>query len=130
MTAINNLRGYIVKDGRVIYSEKVEDAVIFVVIEKYLPFIDEKNFVTSSVVWLEAAVTTGEEHRWTNGVLSLKENMRQEIAPFPELRTLVSKDGYRLWEHAHSHYPLNGTPSRRVMWLVEVPKEELIKFAK
>lgn len=141
MTAINNLKGHIVRDGKVVYSEDLEPGLIFAVVEQYEPFYEKGNYSDSSKLWLEATITTGERHTYSNGVVSLveadtKEVVEESSAFRDPLRKLKTKDGYRVWESVYGerHYVevKNGEEvpmkSRVVKWCVEVPKEKLSKF--
>lgn len=136
MTAINNLKGHIVNDGEVVYSEELKPNLHFVVVQMYEPKYIKPNYGDSSKLWLEASITTGETHNWSNGVKSLIESKEiekiKEGDSFRELRTLKTSQGFSVFEHAYgeSYFEKDGVKmkSRRVKWLVEVPKQELAKF--
>jgi len=132
MTALNNLKGHIVRDGKVVYSEELEPKLQFAVIEMYEPFYEKGNYSSSSKLWLEACITTGEKHTWSNGVQSLDETQEQEIVllteNFRELRHLKTSQGFRVWESVMAEGKTEKTKYRTIKWCVEVPKEALSKF--
>lgn len=143
MSAINNLKGHIVKDGKVVYSEQIENGLHFSVVLMYKPFYDGKNHQNSSELMCEAIMTTGNKHTWGNGVISLDEASIIEKADdngkFKQLREeLKTKDGFRVWQKDYSHSEHEEekdgkkvkVKTRRVGWLVEVPKLDLLRFCK
>lgn len=128
MTSLNNCHGHIINDGSILYEEYLEDGVIFVVIQKYEKSYVKENFGDSSHFCLEAIIYNGNKHTYSNGVISLTNNDRQEFEPFPKLREIKTKDGFRVFEHAYFHHEVDNKKCRRVIWLIEVPKEDLKKF--
>lgn len=143
MSAINNLKGTVVKDGKVVYSEQIENGLYFAVILMYEPFSDGKNTLNSSQLMCEAVMTTGNKHTWGNGVMSLDKASIIEKADdngfFKPLRDeLKTKDGFRVWQRdcQHNEYEeeIDGkkvkVKIRRITWLVEVPKLDLLRYCK
>lgn len=57
MSAINNLKGHIIKDGKVVYLEQIENSLHFAVVLMYESFYDGKNtanYQNSSQLMCEA----------------------------------------------------------------------------
>lgn len=125
MTALNNLKGHIVKDGKVIYEEVLDNGLLFIIIEIYEPSYTKENYANSSNLWLEAVITDGNKHTWSNGIISLNDIEEQESRDgngnFRTLNQLKTKDGFKVWEHEHAITSI----SRRIKWIIEVPKEFL-----
>lgn len=141
MSAINNLKGHIVKDGKVIYYEKLQNDLNFCVILKYEPFYDGKNsnyHQNSSQLTVETLISTGERQTYSNGVSGITEakfiETADEKGKFEPLQELTTKDGFRVWaqEYNFGEITIEGKTrkTRVVIWLVEVPKLELLKFCK
>lgn len=146
MSAINNLKGHIVKDGKVVYSEQIENGLHFAVVLMYEPFYEGKNtshHQNSSQLMCEALITTGNKHTFGNGVGSLEEACVVEKADdagrFKSLREdIKTKDGFRVWQKDYAyneHEEEKGggktkVKTRSVIWLVEVPKLELLRYCK
>lgn len=137
MTAINNLKGHIVKDGSILYIEELEPNLYFAVIEKYEPKYEKDNYASSSQLQLETLVTTGEEINSSNGVRSLNDAVEieeiKEEEQYRTLRKLKTKQGFIVREvsYAENHYENENkqkTKHRYVKYIVEVPKNKLIKF--
>lgn len=134
MTAINNFRGTIVREGRVIYSEEIEPNLSFCIIQMYRPFSDKEGTPHSSGIYIEACITTGEVYNWSNGVKSLEpaEEWEKKIKKedFRSLHDSKTKDGFKMCEVVSREYfdKEDQTYNRRITWIVEVPKEALIKF--
>jgi len=149
MAAINNLKGTPVKDGKVVYSEQLETSLHFAVILMYEPFYEGKNIANhqhSTQLYCEALITTGSKHTWGNGINSLDEadwfekvKSTDQFKPLrEELKTI---DGFKVWqiaykfdEHEEKEKDENGKEikvkykTRRVKWLVEVPKMSMLKL--
>lgn len=145
MSAINNLKGHIVKDGKVVYYELIESGLHFAVVLMYEPFYDGKNsnnHQNSSQLICEAIMTTGNKHTWGNGVMSLDEASVFEKIEATEkwkpLRELKTKDGFRVWQKDYQYNEYEEekdgkkvkVKTRRVSWLVEVPKLDLLRYCK
>lgn len=146
MSAINNLKGHIVKDGKVVYSEQIENGLHFAVVLMYEPFYDGKNTANhqnSSQLMCVATMTTGNKHTWGNGVMSLDEaSVFEEVEAtekFKPLREeLKTKDGFRVCQkdYQYNEYEKEKegkkvkVKTRRVIWLVEVPKLDLLRYCK
>jgi len=146
MSAINNLKGHIIKDGKVVYSEQIENGLHFSVVLMYEPFYDGKNAANhqnSSQLMCEATMTTGNKHTWGNGVMSLDEASIIEKADdngkFKLLREeLKTKDGFKVWQKDYQYNEYEEekdgkkvkVKTRRVSWLVEVPKLDLLRYCK
>ena len=144
MAAINNLKGHIVKDGKVIYSEQLENGLHFVVILMYEPFYEGKNannYQMSSRLICEALITTGNKHTYSNGTISLEEASTlekiKENEKWKSLCTdLSTKDGFRVYQKDYQYNDYEKEEegkkiklkTRRVTWLVEVPKLELLRI--
>jgi hypothetical protein len=146
MSEINNLKGHIIKDGKVVYSEQIENGLHFAIVLMYEPFYSGKNTANhqnSSQLMCEATMTNGNKHTWGNGVMSLDEASMTEIADdngkFKPLRDeLKTKDGFRVWQKDYSYNEYEEeregkkvkVKTRRVSWLVEVPKQNLLRYCK
>lgn len=149
MAAINNLKGTPVKDGKVIYSEQLETSLHFAVILMYEPFYEGKNTANhqhSTQLFCEAVMTTGAKHTWGNSIVSLEEadwfekvKATEQFKPLRE--ELKTNDGFKVWqvayyfgEHEEKEKDEKGNDvkvkykTRRVKWLVEVPKIAMLKF--
>lgn len=134
MTAINNLKGHIIKDGKVVYSEQLENNLHFAVVLMYEPFYDGKNndnHQNSSQLICQAVITTGKKHTWGNGVTSIEEAVERQRqdnnGKWPTLqKDLKTKDGHRVWQKDYQYHE----KTRMVIWLVEVPKLDLLKYCK
>lgn len=135
MSAINNLKGHLVKDGKVIYSEQIESGLWFNVVLMYEPFYSNDKTCSSSKILCEAVMSTGNKHTWGNGVTSLDDaaiiEYADENGKFKPLReSLKTKDGYRIWQKDVQQSDHQELKSRRVIWLVDVPKIDLIRYCK
>lgn len=143
---MNNLKGHIVKDGKVVYSEPLENGLHFAVILMYEPFYDGKNSANhqnSSQLICESMITTGAKHNWSNGVVSLEaaseiERIYDNQNWKPLRQDIKTKDGFRVWQKDHQYNEYdeekNGkkikVKQRCLIWLVEVPKLDLLKYCK
>ena len=136
MTAINNLAGHVVSNGKVVYSEQLRPHLHFVVVKMYEPKYEKEHLGSSSKLCIEASITTGEEHTYSNGVRSLfdakyKEKVEESEA-FKDLEQIATSQGFRVWQHGYSYQVFQESgkrmKSRTVTWLVEVPENELMKF--
>ena len=108
MAAINNLRGHLVKDGRVVYSEKIKDGLYVKVILKYEPFYDGKNKMNhqnGSQIMIETVITDGSTHNWGNGVHSFNEKIDYEEVKkgesFRKLKSFDTESGITIKESAY-----------------------------
>lgn len=139
MSSTNNLKGTVIKDGRIVYYEKLEKGLYFYVTLKYEPFYDGKNtqyHQDSSQIMIEATISNGERFNYSNGVTCISEAKYTEISDekgkFKDLEELTTKDGFRVWQQDYNFgetYVLDKPrKTRTVMWLVEVPKEDLLKY--
>jgi len=137
MSAINNLKGHIVKDGKVVYSEELEPHIIFAVIQLYEPKYEKHNYSNCSRLLLKTIITTGEKYIFSNGVESLIDAERieeiNEDENFETLREIKTLQGFKVWESSFGENNYLNTKkikkkSRKVKWIVEVPKNELVKF--
>lgn len=140
MSAVNNMRGHLVKDGRVVYLEKIEHNLFFVVVVMYESMY-EKNMYNSSCLMIEAMMVTGEKTTFGNGVVSYEiASISERIYPtekWQQMRPeLKSKDGfiikqkdynYNEWDELNGDKKVN-VKQRSVSWFIDVPKEDLIKF--
>ena len=146
MSAINNLKGHIVKDGKVVYSEQIENGLHFAVVLMYEPSYDGKNTANhqnSSQLICEATMTTGNKHTCGNGVMSFDEasviekiEVTEKWKPLRE--ELKTKDGFRVWQKDYQYNEYEEkrdgkkvkVKTRRLSWLVEVPKLDLLRYCK
>lgn len=146
MSAINNLKGHIIKDGKVVYSEQIENGLHFAVVLMYEPFYNGKNTANhqnSSQLMCEAVMTTGNKHTWGNGVMSLdnasvieKIEVNEKWKPLRE--ELKTKDGFKVWQKDYQYNEYEEekdgkkvkVKTRRIIWLVEVPKLDLLRYCK
>lgn len=74
MSAINNLKGTVVKDGKIVYSEKLKDKLFFLVIMMYEPIYEGSNgkyWQHSSQIHVQSVISTGERVEYKNGVISM-----------------------------------------------------------
>lgn len=146
MASINSLKGKIVKDGRIVYSEKLENGLYLNVIIKYTPFYDGKNcnyYQSSSELTIETLISNNNYQNYSNGAISLNDVIEYQITDekgnFSKLeKEFKTKDGYRVWQkdynYQESTMEVDGnkikTKTRNVVWLVEIPKLDLIKYIK
>jgi hypothetical protein len=136
MSAINNLGGRIVVDGKVVYIEKLDLNIFFAVVEMYEPKYVKENYGISSSLLLNAFITNGVKYQHSNSIVSFLDIDYQETIDqqdeFSELKELKTSQGFRVWQHQYYIQKFNEDgkkkKARRVKWLVEVPKEELSKF--
>lgn len=143
MSAINNLKGHIVKDGKIVYSEQIENNLHFAVVLKYEPFYDSNHHQNSSKLCCEAVITNGNKHTYGNGVISLDEASEIQTVKgtekFNPLREeLKTQDGFRVWQKDYQYHEdeqeIDGKKmkikTRKLIWLVEVPKIDLLRYCK
>ncbi len=144
MSTINCLKGHIIKDGKIVYSEQIDKGLHFAVVLMYEPFYDGKNKTNhqnSSQLICESIITTGNKHTYGNGVIGLDEaiiiEQSDDNGKFKPLREdLKTISGHRVWQqdYCYNEYEeeKNGkkfkVKTRQVIWLVEVPKNELLKY--
>ncbi len=126
MTSLNNLKGRIIKEGNIIYDEILDNGLHFSIICKYedkYRGANTDNHQNSSRMDLTCCINNGEMHTWTNGVVSLKgeEYIDKE---FGELMRLKTKDGYPVYQVEL----MKGQTQRTLKWIVEVPREGIIKL--
>lgn len=128
MSAINNLDGKRVKDGRVLYNEKVAPDVFFTVFALFDP--------TDSRFLLFADMTNGTVHTYTNGVVAMdKATVLRTVGPAEKLpgldADLATADGLRVFQKMGEVYESkDGSKQRRDQWWVEVPKDKLLAYLK
>lgn len=128
MTSINNLRGRIISDGKVVYSEELKKGIVLAIIQKF-----DSN---ESILTIEATITSGLKHTWGNGVVSLIEAQEIEQVQvdqnFRDLTTLTTIHGFKVKEYEYNKIEFNRGDTkikeRNIRWLIEIPKEDLIKF--
>jgi hypothetical protein len=142
MSAINNLKGHIVKDGTIVYSEQIENSLHFAVVLMYEPFYDKEYCKNSSRISCEAIMTTGGKHTYSNNVQSLDDAIIFQKIKVNEswepLKELTTKDGFKVWQKDSQYQDCeeleNGKKvkfKKRVLtWLVEVPKLNLLSYCK
>lgn len=130
MTAINNLKGTKVKDGKVVYKEKLRDGMYFCVILKYEPSYTGSNsahVVNSSRIELEACISTGANLTWGNGIISVIEptiiNSEQKL-DIPK-EEILTKGGHVVYPR----FMRQDNENYIYAWEVNVPKEDLLKYA-
>lgn len=136
MSSINNFKGHIVGDGKVVYSEKLTENIFFIVSLKYEPKFSNGYCNESSALTCEAFISNGSKHQYGNGTISFEDSKYVEeielTAMFKELNCLYTKAGYKCEEKPHTieNFEYNGVKMKRrtVKWTVIVPKEELLKF--
>lgn len=140
MASTNNLKGHIVKDGRVIYSEQIKDRLYLKVILKYEPFYDGKNKMNhqnSSQIMIETVVTDGSTHNWSNGVHSFIEKIDYEEVKkgkiFRELTSFKTKSGITIKEIAYRFGEKEDEKgvkynTRYVVTIAIIEKSDLIKM--
>jgi len=135
MSAINNLKGHIVKDSKVLHYERLENNLYFAVVLMYEPIYDGGGFKNSSNLSCLAIMTTGNKTNYGNGVVALDDAVyiENEInGCFSDLRQTTTKDGYVVSQKAYNYTEINIDDKkirrRMVKWVVEVPKNDLIKY--
>ncbi len=143
MTSINNLKGSFVKDGKVVYSEKLEKNLYFVILVMYEPFYQGKNIAhhqNSSQLFCQALITTNNKHNWGNGIVSLDEaeffekvEINQEFKPLKE--NIKNINNFKIWQVAYNFKEYEDVntkikyKTRNVKWLIEVPKTEMFTLS-
>jgi len=135
-----SLKGHIAKDGGDVYTERLDNGLLFIITCTYAPYYagsNSANHQSSSQLICEAIITNGIRHTWGNGIISHIAAVETEIADekgnfkplAPELKT---KEGFRVWQkdYQYSSYEEKGKTikTRNLIWLVEVPKKELLNF--
>lgn len=147
MSALNNLQGTIVKDGKVVYLEKIEGSLFFAVVLFYSSFYsgaNKNNYQSSSKLECDALMINGngtEKYTYSNGVIGLSEATiieQVEISDIfePIRHDLKTKDGFRIWQKDYQYNEFEThkndlkvkMKSRRVTWLIEVPKIDLLRY--
>ena len=124
--------GHIVSDGTVIYSEILETKIIFSVICQYYP--SYKSVGSSSHLTLHACITNGQKYRYSDGVESLEPAEEWEGVEKKNdqrsLKKITSKNGFVAEEVITREYYDEQSKlfRRRITWIIEVPKNELVKF--
>lgn len=122
MTAINNLEGNIKGvDGKETYREQIADGLFFCVFVAYSRRYaggNKENWDNSSYCKIEAVITDGTMHTWSNGVRSY--NGEEDYGAIGPLRSYKTKDGFPVQEVQLKH-------SRK--WIVEVPLVDLTAYA-
>ena len=141
MTAINNLKGHIINDGKVIYDEVLSNGLHFSIIFMYEDKYMGKNILNhqnSSNILIESSINTGKIHTYSNGIKALIDDCRVEKSyknkPFKDLEKIKTKDGFlayqvELRKHTYDNIINDDSPieSRTVEWIIEVPKKYLIE---
>ena len=143
MSALNTLKGQMIKDYQVKYKEKLPNGLWFYIILRYNSGYNSKEFYrSSSEIYIDAVITDGNLNTYGNNVLSYKEVEKHEdilksesfLALSVEIKT---KDGYRVWQEEYNKKEYSQEiennksqkrKSRTTKWLVEVPKEDLLKI--
>lgn len=126
MSAINNLDGKRVKDGRVLHNEKVAPGVYFTVFALFDP--------ADSRLLLFADMTSGTAHTYGNGVVAMDKATVLRTAKagekLPGLDVdLATADGLRAFQKIGQVYEnKDGSKQRRDQWWVEVPKDKLLAY--
>ena len=143
MSTLNTLKGHFVKDYSVKYKEKLSNGLWFYVIFKYDSGYKSKEFYrSSSELYIETIITDGNLNSWSNNVLSYKEaTIHEDILKsesfLPLAEEIRTKDGYRVWQEVYNKVEYTQElekgktekrKSRVTKWLVEVPKEDLLKI--
>ncbi len=132
-----------IKDYQVKHKEKLSNGLWFYIILRYNLGYNSKEFYrSSSEIYIDAIITDGNINTYGNNVLSYREIEKYEDVLksesfLPLSAELTTKDGFRVWqeEYAKSEYTLEFDDKksekrkrRTTKWLVEVPKEDLLKF--
>lgn len=144
MSLINNLIDNTVENGKVVYSEEIEKGLHFVILMTYESFYNGKNtnhHQGSSHLTCEALMTTGSRYTYGNGVFYLnkaKEHQTEDTSGnFKPLREeLKTKNGFKVWQKDYQYDEREKIEegkkikfkTRNVIWLVEVPKMDLLNF--
>lgn len=128
MTALNNLKGKIVKDGKIIYDELLNNGLHFLIILMYDKGYAGENFADSSCMLISTTISNGTFHTWTNGVVSANDVSTQEEknGDWRELKKETTKDGLIAKEVVYRQFIHQGKEFRTVKWVIEVPKAYLI----
>jgi len=135
MATKNNLKGSLVKDFKVVYSEKLKNNLYVKVIMKYMPFYDGKNrsnYQCSSQIEIESVVTSGGTYEYSNGTHAIepKETIERigKDESFRKLESFVADSGIKIRETAYAYSSGDDYKSRRVIWLAEINKDDLLKM--
>lgn len=142
MSTINNLKGHLVTDGTIVYSEQIEKGLHFAVVLMYEAFYDKEYCKNSSRIACEAIMTNGTKYTYSNKIQSIEDAVVfQKIRAnenWGPLRELTTKDGFKVWQKDSQYQDCeeleNGKKvkfKKRVLtWLVEVPKLNLLNYCK
>jgi hypothetical protein len=120
-----NLKGHIVKDGKVVYSEQLKQNLHFVVIAMYEPKYQREHYQSSSQMLIQAVITNGNKTKWSNGVDSFQLAQETQEKPFKPIETITTKQGFKAWQQDYNYRGVY----RDVVWIIEVPKHELLAYA-
>ena len=129
---INNLKGYIVKDGSILYLEKLKDNLFFAIIEMYEKNYERFEHKGSSDLFIKTGIVKSDNpHKWTNGVMSLLDAEEQEsVKSNEEFRQLseniITKDGCIVKEVSLFEGIGEGIKYRTLKWWIEVPKNIIV----
>lgn len=137
MSAINNMKGHIIKDGKIIYQEQIESGLYLIVILMYEPFHAAHR--NSSQLICEAFISNGNKHVWGNGVISMEDAIiieESDNGKFSQLREVKTKEGHKVWQQDYQYDEFERekdgkkviVKTRKLQWLVEIPKLALLKY--
>jgi hypothetical protein len=101
MAAINNIKGLVIKDGKVVYSEKLENGLYFCVILMYNLSDIRNNLVRSSELDCTCIISNGEKINYSNGVIGLNQALEIEHivnGEFKDLGVIYTKDKYKVYQ--------------------------------
>jgi hypothetical protein len=140
MAVINNIKGLVIKDGKVVYSEKLENGLYFCVILMYNLSDIRNNLVRSSELDCTCIISNGEKINYSNGVIGLNQALEIEHivnGEFKDLGVIYTKDKYKVYqvdydyrdkEHRQVLKNSNSVEYRSVGWIVEIPKKDLLNI--
>lgn len=129
MASINNLGGKVVKDGKVVYSEEIDQGVLFVVIMKFDPYSIFEQGGSSTLSIETAVIKEGARQNYSNGVIGLSDHwddQQMDNGKYPDLKRVELKMGAVAEQKV---VPLSWkTEVRRVIWHVDVTKDQLLRI--
>jgi hypothetical protein len=141
MAALNNLQGDVIKDGKVLYKEKIKDGMYVMVVCLYQGKYEGKNNWRheSSRMFIQAFVSNGDSHTHSNGVTSLTDWYEHEnVFNQKDFKLLeepfTTEQGFIITQYSdgtHNYLKDNEIVyTRTLKYTVEIPKEFLINLLK
>jgi hypothetical protein len=144
MAGINNFQGRVIKDGSIVYSEKLQNGLYFILVLTYEPYYDGVNilnFQSSSQLHCVALISDCSKHHWSNGVISVDDYIIIEKVYGDDSFGIIAsdfktKDGFNVSQSDFCYQDYfeekKGVRvrvrTRKLIWIVEVPKLQMIEL--